>query len=410
MLRRWSAAYAQTEQYLEEVQEVELRLAPAPPALARVDTVPLLYASTAVRFPTADPQQRQDIERALRRALTQARIRSIEVQGPGESVVLKPPFELDTIPLVALLPMSYLAQPQRRGFEVDAQVMDGDGQPWVISTMHEPAGHLVAIIAPGNPAPRPTPAPPASLAAAIERRYGVKPVRGDKSWAQEELNLLARALAHLSEPELAPMEGLLVRRVGRVSAHAGEAVDAAAGLYNQHGDQRWVEVGDVTFAHDQERFLGLPNDPQPASVGAILHELGHVIAQRVPFEMELALHRTVNAFNSTVNLFNLAWNTFPRSELPDYQRAQREMNELKQKVDSAVTARNSAQLRSPLIAAWAEVPGAGSGPTPYGRTHLAESFAEAFALYHVDPDALRRVMPAGYEFFAQGRHLEKPNS
>jgi Mlc titration factor MtfA (ptsG expression regulator) len=51
------------------------------------------------------------------------------------------------------------------------------------------------------------------------------------------------------------------------------------------------------------------------------------------------------------------------------------------------------------------VPGAASGITSYGRTSPAEAFAEAFSLFHADPDALRRVSPEALAFFERGGHL-----
>ena len=44
-------------------------------------------------------------------------------------------------------------------------------------------------------------------------------------------------------------------------------------------------------------------------------------------------------------------------------------------------------------------------PTDYGNSSTKESFAEAFALFHVDPNALKRTRPAVYEWFAARGHI-----
>lgn len=62
--------------------------------------------------------------------------------------------------------------------------------------------------------------------------------------------------------------------------------------------------------------------------------------------------------------------------------------------------------RGPVLAVYGELDGSTRGPTPYGRTDIAESFAESFALFKADPTALRRVNPEVYRWFAQGRHLK----
>ena len=61
--------------------------------------------------------------------------------------------------------------------------------------------------------------------------------------------------------------------------------------------------------------------------------------------------------------------------------------------------------RGGVHAAYAQVPGAGAGPTEYGATHIVESFAEAFALFHVDPESLRAVAPEVWKWFTDGGHL-----
>ena len=52
------------------------------------------------------------------------------------------------------------------------------------------------------------------------------------------------------------------------------------------------------------------------------------------------------------------------------------------------------------------------GPTPYGRRSTMESFAEAYALFYLDPKALRRFSRSVFEWFQEGRHratLEVPS-
>jgi hypothetical protein len=58
--------------------------------------------------------------------------------------------------------------------------------------------------------------------------------------------------------------------------------------------------------------------------------------------------------------------------------------------------------------AYSSLPGALAGPTSYGRSNAQESFAEAFALYHLDPDALRWLTPAVHDWFAASSHLQIP--
>jgi hypothetical protein len=61
--------------------------------------------------------------------------------------------------------------------------------------------------------------------------------------------------------------------------------------------------------------------------------------------------------------------------------------------------------RGALLEAFAALDGAGVGPTPYGASNMHESFADAFALYKLDPAALERFSPEMHAWFAAGGHL-----
>ena len=67
---------------------------------------------------------------------------------------------------------------------------------------------------------------------------------------------------------------------------------------------------------------------------------------------------------------------------------------------------NSWMNRGPVLAAYQRVKGTSEGPTPYGETSLAESFAESFALYRIDPPALQRVLPKVFNWFKSGKYLK----
>ena len=50
----------------------------------------------------------------------------------------------------------------------------------------------------------------------------------------------------------------------------------------------------------------------------------------------------------------------------------------------------NSKRKNPVLAAYADIPGAVDGPTKYGRESVSESFAESFALYHLGP-MLKRI-------------------
>ena len=59
----------------------------------------------------------------------------------------------------------------------------------------------------------------------------------------------------------------------------------------------------------------------------------------------------------------------------------------------------------PIVQAYGEALDGADAPTRYGEASLTESFAEAFALFRADPQALERVAPGALRWFRAGRHV-----
>jgi hypothetical protein len=63
---------------------------------------------------------------------------------------------------------------------------------------------------------------------------------------------------------------------------------------------------------------------------------------------------------------------------------------------------NDMMVNSPVVVAYAKVADGEPAVTDYGNDSDHEAFAESFALFHVDPDALKRARPKVYAWFKSG--------
>jgi hypothetical protein len=190
-------------------------------------------------------------------------------------------------------------------------------------------------------------------------RRGAGRIGGAAGWDPEALGLLDEALGRLSPGELEALRG--VEYVRGSAEPVGPLVDGLVARYAFDEAGGRIEVFDAATDPGIDRFVGSPEAPLHAALHPILHELGHAL-----------------------------------SDAPA-RRAQAEALE-----ESAGRWRAS----NPVTAAYAAVAAEAVGPTRYGRTAPAEGFAEAFALYHLDPEALLRVMPGVHAWFAAGEPLE----
>jgi hypothetical protein len=122
---------------------------------------------------------------------------------------------------------------------------------------------------------------------------------------------------------------------------------------------------------DRFRFVGSPETPRSAVLHSIVHEMGHAFDADEARDAYCAADAAKGARRNTL-----------------IERG----NELGQ--------------GGRVLKAYLEVLRGEPGPTDYAQTSAKESFAESFALFHVDPAALRRVLPRVHAWFAAGGHVK----
>lgn len=184
-------------------------------------------------------------------------------------------------------------------------------------------------------------------------------------WKENERRALAQSLSLLSPAELDVVRGLVFERR---AAPPDRDLDKAA-LYTLDGCRGTISLYSSGVRSDRFRFVGDPTTPRSAVLHSIVHEMGHA------FEMDAA-----------------------RDAYCAAGRADRRRR------NALILAGNDLGRDNPVLRAYLDVKAGDPGPTDYGDTSAKESFAESFALFHVDPDALRRALPRVHAWFTSGGH------
>lgn len=196
-----------------------------------------------------------------------------------------------------------------------------------------------------------------STADAIRERYGVvlqEVQRSDDgafapidalsdAWTPRRFALLDDALSRLSSQEREALDPITFVRDPHVDVQTEPGQTLRAAYKNGV-----VALFDASLEGDAWFFTGSPQAPTSRFTRTLLHELGHGLA------------------------------------------------------DIA----NRRGLTGDILQVYAQVPGALEGPTDYGATSPAEGFAEAFAMFHTDPEALQRCLPEVHAWFERGEHLQ----
>lgn len=298
---------------------------------------------------------------SLAHELERGRLRSLATAAGGVA-------SLDALPPEAVYAVWGTLRPWARGAELDLLVDTGRGaRPVTVwwSTRRD------AVVAWGD-GPVERPKPPRDGVEAwredLALRYGLGEIGGAVAWTSDEVADVATALARLSPEELAGLDGIALRRMAVSPRSAAREL----AYFDPSHEPPILDFYDLAFEEGGYGFVGDVAAPAPAAAMTALHEFGHVLAD-APFRRAYVAYLE-------------AWEADPTVEQPyrDYQALGR---------------------ASPVVAAWEAFRGRRKGPSSSGFRDPDESFAEAFALWHLDPDALERALPGARAWFGSGAHL-----
>ena len=355
-------------------------------------------------------------------ALKEAGIVRIEIVAGSDSVVqersLSGMMYLDGIPPAALHAVLLVLPGKQAGAEIDLWVQ-GNGTPgdpdrmWTVR--RDLTGRIVVLK--GDPPPALDGPDPSALELAARFGIGRLEDSADARWRADERRMLQKALELLSPRELELIAGLSFRRA-RLSAKGNTGLHTGSDA----GDPGHITLFDAAFrtADGFTRYAGSPQDAVPRAVLTMLHEIGHAIADAERHRLLVrrrAESESYDARNAKYAVFAKDYERHRNLQGAEAERRREELwpelQVLKIEMEEHVHAIRSidaaiAQARTgpqSVEGRYATLPGATDGPTEYGSTAQEESFAEAFALYHVDPESLRWIAPRSHEWFAAEEHL-----
>lgn len=264
----------------------------------------------------------------------------------------------------------------------------------------------------------------------LQSRYGLGAiVDHDLAWTPHELGMLGAALATLNEEERARVAGVSFDRVIEASGEPlvqppDGARFGAMTVGGASGVRVEVLQGGLISGF---RFVGPVERPAPFALFLLVHELAHVIAvapdiarvQRLAasmlsYDMDRAKYAAAVAhYNEQVALAEAqterqsADNEQLYQVLEELELERLALEARRGAIEAEVEAVGALDLaRQPAAGAWVAFLDGRPAPTLYGRLADAEGFADAFALWKLDPEALERAVPGAVAWFDSGAHLD----
>lgn len=319
----------------------------------------LYYDARELRHPAFEPKQEQALAAAIADKLDGQRLIWVDGDGRERAIAVKGPKSLGALGPAELGALWLVLSIGERGGEHDLRVRVAKRGTTPVTVLVDLDGRMQVIT---GRAEKPEGKAPSE--AEIAQRHGLDGGLPG-TWGERERRALDEALASLSDAERE-----VVRTVRFVRLPKGQSPDQAA-VYEQNGCKASIALFSSGLGSDRYRFVGEASAARSAALHAIVHEIGHAI-----------------------------------EKAPSRQRHCASDKARGDQKNALIREGNALGHDNGVVRAYLDVLGGLPAPTDYGTTSDAESFAESFALFHVDPAALQRTRPKVAAWFASGGHLK----
>jgi len=320
------------------------------------------YENAIINLPRIDAKKASRYRATVRQRVRRGRIGAVSWAAKGDRGQATKVLgrrgkngRLKSLPLAALGALTHLSGPKFWGAEIDVLVEVKGRGTFPVTLWFERGGDVTLAVGkrmggrvPGGFGKRSDPG-------ALRKAYKTGVIKGSgRRWSGAELKLLDGALALLHPDERRVLRGVKILRasLGRQPLQAG--------LYSMDSRGRYrLRIFNRAFASQRSGFAGPVAAPLPRAAWTVIHELGHAIS---------------------------SWPARRAFERGKFKRGRK------------------LQRSNDVLKSFRKARGTSRGPTPYGRSTVVESFAECFALYHLDPQGLARWDRDVFRWFDAGGH------
>lgn len=227
----------------------------------------------------------------------------------------------------------------------------------------------------------------------IQEHYRLKAIRnGNAQWTSEELAVLADTLTFLT-----PSEKKFLQGVSFVREHKSQRGLAASYRFQSRHNRihQRIDVYDLTFRGQNMGFVGGIANPKSVAHLVILHEIAHLICNQPTASKISKLNQLMNEHNRLVSQFNQHNTPVLRERI---EMLAREIEQVQSTIDRLGD--------GPIVEAYKANRTSRRGPTRYSDQSIEEAFAESYAMFKLDPLALKRTDLGAYRWFQSGAYLE----
>lgn len=389
-----------------------------PPTNARPEAGQPYYAVGIMLSPNREPLSPEFEAKNLKQFLKQRDLDELVYTDPdgvrwrilGSSSA--PKMAMKDLPPVVMVGIIDAVKREQPGVETDLLLRERNGWRTPMSLTWDLDGSLEVTVG----RDRPMAYPEGPTEAVLTERFGVElRVQEGAEWEEVNLGILWEGLDRLDDEELACIRDVPIVRAAKAAWRSRGSFVAGFYTYNLG----FIEL--QLFALDGDRartvFFGSPYQPVPVDVRLVVHELGHAIAaahwRRQMWALMPLLEPVIWREGERVGIrqppdweaFLRDRSTLPPERLDEVERGWLALHAAGWTPERVEAFRRQMSQPREVELAFAELVGERWMPSRYASSDVAETFAEFFAYWKVDPEAMRRVYPDVAAMFDSGAHL-----
>ncbi len=378
----------------------------------------LYYEATQVRHEPVTEGKRSQLIKTLKKSLDKRKVVWVDKGGKAHTVYPKGE-GLEKVDIAALQAMWMASDKKYFGAEFDFMVSVKGKRRRPVTVQISVKGDMRVISGSGRMASKDNAPSPGEL----RKRYDLGSLKSDDAvdWDKEALQGVDLALALLNGSELDVLKDMpFVRREKSRDKRKGA-------LYVQEGCDAKVLIFNRSLEASRRQFVGSPDKPLPPLTMTTLHEIGHAIHQapsrslacdyekraRQAKKDSKALKNLVDDRNKKARRASKAKGSKRAERVREVEAMDKEISakkkalEKEQKALENMAGRVKSMMQTgPVLSAYKKALGKKKAPTRYGESSMKESFAESFAIYRADPQALKRSLPKVHAWFEGGGHTK----
>lgn len=234
------------------------------------------------------------------------------------------------------------------------------------------------------------------------QKYKITPQKGDKDWAESDIEDLKVVLTKLKPQEAKALEGYHFERWSTIESRKQKELGFKSDEDSSFGEEcgrtepdfknNTYKVAMYDLCFEKGQFTSRGSIDIPRSSWTIMHEIGHVMQHSEERRIWTELQR----LDAQANALEVKFATGSQADKKKLEKINKRIDIKQKQLDAAM---------GRIVTNFGKIVKGKPVLTPYSKHAPQDAFAEAFVIYKLDPNNLKQSDKELYNWFEKFGHL-----